>query len=398
MEYIIIILIILYGIIIYDLRNINCLSNKIQYSITKNEIKYYYIIFCILTTLSGLSFKVGTDVPIYMIEFNSVSWKDFESIEFGLSRKQPLWLLLQLICKSIANHFSFLKIVIATIVNITLCKFILKNSKLLFTSLLLYFLILFFDVNFNILRQSLSLCCFLICYNYLITKNYLKSYIFIFLAILFHNSAIFLLIIPLLVIIPFEKKITISYLIIAFFSVLFLFIPKDSVIFIIFLSSPDDNLSTLSNAYLNNGDYGESTFSLLTIIIKLLIYYFVVNYYSKSKASRVPLAILFCYIFCEIAANSIPIVSRIKIYFTPIYIIAICNSIYYIFNHYKFKSIKEKQFIFALIVSLFLMTPIKSYFIYNPRLVSYNIYQYYPYHSIFNPVTERNREKLIDYK
>lgn len=402
MLYLLIFVLIICGIIYYDYNKV-LLCRKINYSFNFKEgyyisrEVYYYLLFIIFSLVSGLSYKVGSDVPIYMIEFDEINWSYFTLNSISLSQRQPLWTLLELLSKTFGNNFVLFKIFIAVFVNLCIFLFFKRNTKYIFSSLLLYYVYLYFDINFNVLRQSLSLAFFLIACDYLFKKKYNKSYLLIIISILFHNSAIVLIFVPLLALLPINKYFQLSFLILSLTCVILLLIPKEYYLYFLFLSSTDDSIKDLSTLYLT-GDYGNSDFSFIKIFIQLLIFYIIAYYYHKSNASNNLLILLYIYIICYIFSYSIPIIGRFKLYFTPFYCIAVCEGLYYFIKSNKFKFVCEKRLILTIIMFLVIFQPIKYYFTYNPRLGATNIIQYYPYYSIFNPKTCPQREVLIDYK
>lgn len=299
MLYLLIFVLIICGIIYYDYNKV-LLCRKINYSFNFKEgyyisrEVYYYLLFIIFSLVSGLSYKVGSDVPIYMIEFDEINWSYFTLNSISLSQRQPLWTLLELLSKTFGNNFVLFKIFIAVFVNLCIFLFFKRNTKYIFSSLLLYYVYLYFDINFNVLRQSLSLAFFLIACDYLFKKKYNKSYLLIIISILFHNSAIVLIFVPLLALLPINKYFQLSFLILSLTCVILLLIPKEYYLYFLFLSSTDDSIKDLSTLYLT-GDYGNSDFSFIKIFIQLLIFYIIAYYYHKSNASNNLLILLYIY-------------------------------------------------------------------------------------------------------
>lgn len=192
----------------------------------KNAKLWYNLMTVWLILLSGLAYQVGADIPGYMYEYDSLAVKKIESISdlFDFKdNRQPLWVLLEYVCHSISPYFVFFKLVIAIFCNWIISRFIFKHSLYPFTALLFYSLILYLNLNFNALRQLLAISFFLLGYDSLADRKWIKYYAWCVVALLFHSSAIICFLFPLLYFIPISKKSVIiisSILVVGVFFVL----------------------------------------------------------------------------------------------------------------------------------------------------------------------------------
>lgn len=360
----------------------------------KQKILYYFVFIC-LFLLSGLSYRVGSDIGRYMYDFELVSWSDIDLSQFVLSARMPLWTALMSFCKSLVNSFIFFKICTSFIVCFVIFSFFRKRTKYIFTALFFYFIMMSFDMNFNILRQSLAICAFLVSSDFLCRKKYVPCVLAIIAAIMFHNSAIFLLPVPLINAIDFRKRFITYYVILVVLCFIVLNLPHDNILFNIFLNAEDEALSSLSASYLD-GDYGNAIYSYVSVIVHLCVFFFVSFYYFRSGATNFEIGMVFLYIFCFIVSSSIPIIGRIKFYFWPFYIIALCNAIYYFCSNIKIHRRYNKQVILLFLILVFSYSPIRYFFLINPRTNLPNYVQYYPYYSVFDPKKSPDREILIN--
>ena len=366
----------------------------VSYHEVYNTRTRYYTICLIFVFISGLAYRVGSDIGRYMYDFDHVQWQDFSLKSLSLSDRQPLWMFFQLLCKSLLDSFTFFKLTISIFVNAIVFYFIRNNTRYVYTSLLLYYIMMSFDINFNILRQSLAICSFLLAFHFLDNKKILLSLCAIFVAIMFHNSAFVLLPIPLFLLFDTRKYFNISILVVWLISFCIILSPTAQFLLTLFLGSSDETLMALSSEYLQ-GDYGSSSFSIVKVSINLLYFSFISYYYKKSGAGSLHLSLLFCYIICFIASYSIPILGRIKFYFTLFYIISFCEAIYcFIATTFNTRS---RKLLISIVLLLFVLNSSKHYFIYNTRLGAYNYVQYYPYSSVINPKIINERERLVDY-
>ncbi|MFK2015199.1 EpsG family protein [Bacteroides fragilis] len=92
--------------------------------------------------------------------------------------------------------FFWLQLLQAFIVNSIVLSFIRKYTKYKYTALLLYVLTVYLHYNIEIMREAIAISFFLLSIKYYINKKWLKYYIVILGCILFHYSALFLLLLP----------------------------------------------------------------------------------------------------------------------------------------------------------------------------------------------------------
>lgn len=392
--------------IIFFLTTLFCIV-RFDFCITRNDLlkkrtsKFYiskrrflfFVLFVLMVLYTALSYRVGSDIGRYMYDFEHIRWSDFDFKKISLSDRQPLWILFQLISKSILDNFVFFRLLSSSLVLYAFYKYIYDETPLLFSSLIFFFILMSFDINFNILRQALAIASFIVSCRYIKKRKYVKSLFFILISVLFHNSAFVLLIVPLLCLIDVKKHFNIYFCILSIICIAILYLPQDNFAFNLLFMSNDETLSTLSSSYLS-GEYGTSSFSLIKMIIHLILFYFIAKFYNKSGASSCDLMFLYLYIFFFIASASIPIMGRIKYYFTIFYVIAVPKSIFYFLREFNVRNLK---LVYLIAISMFLFNPTRYYFLENPRINVPNGIQYYPYYSVFNPRISPERERIVEY-
>jgi hypothetical protein len=193
--YILVILVFLTGIKLYGNKN----NPKLGIG--------FYIFECIiLTCIAGFrSPLMGNDAQAYAVyfydlpTFNELSWETF-IVGLG-GRQQPLWLLFNAFCKSIANEYIVYQLLHAIIVNVCIFIFAYNFPRYKFQFVLLFALFRFWYFEFEIQREILAISIFLLSYKFLFSKKYLIYFLFCFISFLFHSSAIFTFFIPAIVII-----------------------------------------------------------------------------------------------------------------------------------------------------------------------------------------------------
>lgn len=400
MEYLVIFLLLIYGSIKYDLhlllyKKCSCYNTGYdsEQKLPSKEKVLYNILFILLFLLSGLSYRIGTDVGNYMNEFKYTSWSYLDFSDISLSARQPFWVLLENVCKEIYDDFALFKIIISGIVCYTIFYFYRTNTKYIFTALFFYYIYLSFDINFNILRQSLSISSFIGSYIFYSKKKYILTCLCLISSILFHNSAVFLLVVPLLMLVKMRKHFYMNFLILIILCVLVITFQINIKMFSFLWDSSDGDFGRLSYMYLNSDEYGSADYSVISIIFYMLLFIFITINYYKSGASQLNLLLLFLYIFIFFGSAKVPILGRIKHYFTPFYILAICNGVGFFIKNIKTKSIALKQGLIFLIFIIISYIPIRYFFVVNPRIDKLNIYQYYPYYSIIDPKKSIDRER-----
>lgn len=231
----------------------------------------------------------------------------------------------------------------------------------------------------EIIRAALSVCCFLLAFDYLEEKKWIKYYMFAVIAIGFHTEAIVLLIFPILQNLLNIKPgfRTIVGCLVVSFGVLQIanFIPVVNTIF----SYMDFDGGFYSNIRQPNANaYLLTIFSILPAIGILLLN----NNNNEFKFSW----LLLCYIFCSIQTLKYTVFfGRILDFMHPIMIVSIVQTIE---THNK----NMDKFIINLCVSIFVLTCLHTY-IKNSYYPDWK--KYYPYSSVINPDENIEREWYI---
>lgn len=149
------------------------------------------IICAIISVFAGYrDLTIGTDVMIYantIIEFLNKGW----NIEYmGI---EPAYVQIAKMVVGIGGNTNTLLLFTAIIIDffILLAGFQRKNEidLSLFT---LTFLNIFFGISLNLMRQSIAISIFIFAYHFIEEKKPIKYFLLIFIAYLFHRSAIIL--------------------------------------------------------------------------------------------------------------------------------------------------------------------------------------------------------------
>lgn len=338
----------------------------------------YYILFIYLVLLIGLRFEVGGDTLVYMEDYK---WRpDLSDWQFSwIDYYEPLYTLLCAVAKSIGEDFVYFQILHSLILNTCLFYFISKNTEYKFSALFLCFIYYYLYFSTEILRESLAIFVFILNYKNYEEGNWGKYYLGVCIAILFHISAI------ILIILPFVKKMKFNgvYFIILFFCI-FLFMKLD-VIFSLFMniSKISEKMNSYNDVVLVDGGLLGLILTLL-IVCRFTVLPLIIYLWDKKVLKESPKyeGLICFYTLLGIGAffNS-TIFERFPNYITPLYFISLTNILVPCF--FRKASLSRKlagTIIFCLIVIVYTSFPARIYM------------RYIPYYSVFNPQTvDRNR-------
>ena len=373
--YIILLLYILYLCVHYDIH---------EYT---SGIKFHKCFLCIcFICMAGFSYRLGVDTIRYMYYFDQyptlLNW-EFQSFAAYSALGDPGWVILCSLCKTIIDDFTLVKIVIAIFVNGTIFWFVSKHSKKFFITLLVYYILEFWNTNFQVLRESISISFFLIAIDNLIgeKKSYLKYYTYIVPAFFFQTFAFVTLFFPLILRVN-KNNIKRSVIFILLLTPFLPLLLGD----IVNLGILGDRASMkLADKYLlSDGSYSASVFNIFGILQRVVISGSVLYVINKTKAlipDRLCSFGLF-YAFILYMIIGFPIIVRIGNYlFVPF---LICLSYFFadIVRKFNLKSVMVFMVYFLLTCQLYL----DSEYVWR---------QFVPYSSVFTKEIDNKREAIF---
>ena len=378
-------------------------NNFDNHTLTRYDF-WYRVMLIWFICVSGFAYNVGSDIPIYMREYNNFGgiWKvnTFSDI-LKFDNRQPGWVLLNVICASISRNFVLLKLVIAIFVNWTVFRFLRRHTQYVFTGIFFYAVILYLSLNFNALRQSIAVGFFLIGYDYLLNKQLSKYFLFAFFSYMFHSSGIICFMIPLLNYVRFTKR--------------FLLIFGALLIVVTFYVLQSEVLQSLINAFIISGYGGDSItavaadhmkfaddrvgalnfFGILMVIFNICVVLSVILFnIRKGKEISTLIPMITVYTVFYTVSFAIPIIfERFLYFFFPFYICAIANTVVEFPKIFK----GMRLFLTAIIVSFFCYTHISNLLSENAASGIPLINQFAPYYSVFNPQIDPIRASNFGY-
>lgn len=349
----------------------------------------YWGSYLILVSVAGLRYKVGGDTYnyMYMHEFLPNLGSLF-SVDVGSEKLQPLWLIFSAAAKSIADDFYILQFLHAITVNAIIFKFVWNNTRFRHTGILLYSFSLFPYFNFEILRESLAICCFLVSIRYYASNNLIRYYFLTTLAFLFHFSAVFLFLLPFIK--KFKLKVT---------GLLILFL-MSALLNPVVMAAMNSTIAAQLVGFAIGGyeSYSYTFFGLISILIYYLLVPLVLTWVTQNKLKV-------CTQYAGVARNGLVVAACIPLffifyrffnYFSVLYLLMACETIHGIAREKMFRNIKliVLPFLFCLTVIFYAGKYFQdtSYLAESSRW--YN--RWYPYHSIFDPVSLPLREQMIE--
>ncbi|MCH5217380.1 MAG: EpsG family protein [Muribaculaceae bacterium] len=187
MIYIAIFLLMLVGVYAFDYRKTR------QFSLL-----YYLFFLVVLILISGLRYRLGTDSVVYEGYYDQVPtlW-ELGRFKFDSTRYEPGYMVFASVAKTISPDFMMLQLLHAIVVNSVVFWFIYKVTPNRFLGLSFYFIILYFNLNMQVMREALAVCFFLLAWPSFRDGKWLWYYLLVIPATLFHSSAILMLLVPL---------------------------------------------------------------------------------------------------------------------------------------------------------------------------------------------------------
>lgn len=292
----------------------------------KKQNKYKWVIFLFFSLFSGLSIN-GKDKVAYLAYFDSVPTLDNLSIKILKNSTYELgYFFLNSFVRYLTNDFRAFILLISIFGNLIYFKAAqyIKDKFCIdiWTMMIFYYPLCYFQLNFSFYRQYIAAMIFFYSIKYLVEAKKIKYIIFIFLASLFHKSAIILLV---LIVIPYFKNM---------YKRIF-FIIASSLIVYYFVEKRIDPIY-------KGTEYG--IFGLLLCTLYLIIG---ILYFKKgNKKDSFPLSIfLYFFILYNIFNGKNSFMYRFSLYFYPIFqfLIPLC------LKNIKFKKIGIYYIIFPII-------------------------------------------------
>lgn len=158
----------------------------------------YWGMFIVFVLLAGLRYRLGIDSVRYESSYEEFpTFFELSRYNFSGTRYEPGFVIVGSIMRTFSPDFTYFQLFEALIVNGTVWWFASKYAKNKFLFLALYYVFLYFALNFQVMREALAVCIFLWSWPLIKSGKWLWYYCVAFINLFFHTSSIFMLILPL---------------------------------------------------------------------------------------------------------------------------------------------------------------------------------------------------------
>ena len=251
---------------------------------TKYRDQWYLIILIIFILIAGLRYRIGIDTPRYMFrfyhEYPTVSMFSFEDYYIG---KDPFYVFLNSVVISLGGRFYIVQLIEAAFVNILVLNYMKKHSEYIFTCAFLYFLLLYISIMMEAMRAGFSIAICLYANDYMQKKKWVKGYLLLLIATMFHAQTLALYVIPLLLFLRFNKR-GIIVLLLAYIGGQIL---QQSIGDYVFLLEGNEHLEDKVSGYAVSDNYGENNKNMNYFIVRIflpIVYSLFSLWYSKRHS------------------------------------------------------------------------------------------------------------------
>lgn len=366
-----------------------------QAEYTRTKKVWYIIVGIYLILLAGFRNGVGGDTQLYMSAFDDVpsSWRElneFISDELLDSGYMPGWSVLVFLCKRWFDSFYAVQLAQALIVNIGILYLFRQYTTHIFLCTLLYGIsYVFFLFNMEVMREAIAVVlCGLGMHSYLRGDKW-KFYVLVGISILFHISALIVLLFPLVRL----KKINIQIMILAFIASLFLFLLSDVVVNYLpsllgtQANSIVEKIFMYSDITLNLFGFIENT--ILYLVINAGIVFFAQSSLGEDEQRQKDYAkYMSFYLIITILICGFIGFSRFRNYTLIFFLIMLTEFIY----HYK-SQLYTNAIIKLFVLAGFVFYTGQYYTTYYPGSHGYKYEFYYPYTSILDGDVDNSKRE-----
>lgn len=266
-----------------------------------NIVRFVFLLFCALipTIVAALRDEtLGRDMTLYVIPFWELasSCNSFTGYQEVLPDTEISYLLLNYSISRFTSDIHYYMFAHQGILMlfIILTSFKFRRIAPSIFIIVFYFLYLY-NTTYSMARQSLAIICFLYGSTFLLEKKYIIFFLFLFISISFHNSAVFGILLPLLL--NLSDRFKNKFVLYSFITICVVIISISFQVLLPKLIS----IGLLSSKYTNYiGQEGFNSHKIDLLFLVSLI--FIVKFLVKDKIKNVRiynLTILLTYVsFC----------------------------------------------------------------------------------------------------
>lgn len=373
----------------------------------------YWGFFLILVLIAGLRYRIGTDSIAYENVYEEMpTLLELASFKYDSIRYEPGYVIFASIPRSISSDFTLFQIFHAFVVNLVIFWFIKSNTKHRFLALSFYFIVLYLNLNTQVLREALAVSVFLLAWPFLRDGRWGWYYCLSVLATSFHTSAFFILLLPLACLPGIRQCFKLGWRTLFICVVLFAigFVVQSKFQDFFTFLSVTERMSDRANLYANTKDGGTvlNPVGALFLFLQYCLYPLVALFFMRFKIKQTGdkesqrhferwQILVMTGIYFSILSIPIFIMGRYFNYFGMFQLVLVASWIS-TRMYYKNKIFKLKPVYLLILVLAFYALFFKAYF--SPAnksgtLKGYMIYM--PYKSRLNPEMDVNREEIYRY-
>ena len=401
MIYLIVVILILFGIFWFDYRGIKT-----------GKLIYWILICLLLIFIAGLRYRLGQDTITYIQDFSDLHpISKLKSDDFLRTRFAPGYVIVTSVFKEFTSDFTWFQLFQSAIINSVVFYFFYKYCRHIFFSALIYFFYLYFLFTFQQIREAFAVSVFLLAWPFFKNNKWIYWYISSLLAVFFHISAIIMFFLPLICLpvvrqfFIFGRRTWVVAISVFILSIVFQAIFFKYIELIAFSASMLERIKNyehniLGGSILNlNGVMG-TLFQY--ILYPILALYFlqrrkVLEGKDVFKFDKFNAYVLLS-VFIAIFSISVTIVGRLNNYFFPFAILALSD---WLFGYFI---VKKKKYKLRLVYWILIFLPMFSFHISGTYLNDLNrsgtlksYMVYYPYTSVFDKNIDPKTDKAIHY-
>lgn len=349
------------------------------------SIGLFYCLAVILTLFVGLRYHTGADWSGYIKIFNKSL-----SANSNYMGYEPGYIVLNKLFKVIFNNYYVLQFACSLFFIFAVSRFYRKETNFPITALLILVCLLLFEIFMAQVRQSIAVAIIILGANYIFDRKILHFLCIVFIASLFHISAI--VAIPLYFLYRNWGKI-VPIIIIVATNIIFFFpkIIKYVVLWIVPILPT--RLATISEDYFNTSFAEQVEFSSGLFYIGQTILIILVVSFVKIKDNKMAFFVNASTVFAAIKAlsNGVFILTRLQ----PFYLVFAVVAFTFLID-LDVKKITQSRLIFAVLITLFfLIMPVKG--IYSTKILPLTNrpanYPFVPYYNCISHPQEATLRK-----
>lgn len=312
-----------------------------------------FFLFIPLVLVVGLRNQIGIDTYRYGCDFEieiptlfTITTDDFSN-----HSSQPLWFLLNVICKTVYDDFVTVQLVVAFLLHYMLFRFLLRETKYVFTCMLVIYCAVWWNFCFEIMRESLCVLIFLNALSDYNEHHKLYRYFLICLPALFIHWFSFIVIglAVIYMLSPIKPLIVFSLLV----GVLFYITDIGSIMNIASIYSADLSADASERVmmYMEGDSYGFIQVSFLGFLFMLLVQVLFPIVIAKSKGiSPLYSRVLIMFVIFVFFRMKLLICERMINYVQILLIVAAVN---YVMKKYSFHLLTYKYVLLCICYTMF---------------------------------------------